>query len=468
MKIVTPTQMRALEEAAIQAGSSEEALMQAAGHGIATALQNRFPEAPAFIFFCGRGHNGGDGRIAAMALTKAGRRAITVDPFAEKMLPWRPLPGTVMVDAIFGTGARPDLPPQVRRLIAQFLQDGLSPVVAIDVPTGVDALTGQVSHGAVTARMTFTCGLPKRGLFADAALAHVGRIQVVPLPLPPQPLDALEEEAIWVTQETIAHLLPRRPWNAHKHRCGRVHLFAGSEGASGAALLAASGALAGGAGLVTLWVPRSIYPIAATGLREAMVRPLDDLPAALASIQDQDAVVAGPGLGLTEATASLIEALLTKRIPLVLDADAIRMIARAHLGHLLHAQVLLTPHGGEMAEWIGETERATALAVACERFPAAVLLKGPSTLVGQRGRTLSFNSTGNPGMASGGMGDLLAGLCGALLAQGMTPVDAGRAAAWLHGAAADQAALSHGEEALLASHLLDHLGSLWTKLHPPR
>lgn len=471
MRIVTVSQMRALERAAMAAGASEARLMDEAGRGVAHRLMEEFPGARRFAFFCGKGNNGGDGLVAARALWEAGRVARCYSPFAkgddrvEPMSRCTPpaLAGAVLVDALLGIGASGPLRGEVAEVARGVFGKPGGPVVALDVPTGIDADSGVVAEGAVRADLTVTCGLPKAGMFRGAAVDHVGRVRVVPLPIPDAAIAALGEGPEFFCAAGARALLPRRAWSAHKGDCGHVAVVAGAVGTTGAAVMAIEGALHSGAGLVTAFVPEAVQPIVAGRVMEAMVRPYRRASEILAASPEGAVFVVGPGLGGGEDVLELVREIVAdggRRA--VLDADAINALARERgLLSRLGDGVLLTPHPGEMRRLTGAEvlDRAAACAGFVAGCRAALLLKGASSIACQAGRPPSYNSTGNPGMATGGMGDVLAGICGGLMAQGLGAYDAARLGAFLHGLAGDLALGDQGQESLLPRHLIGKMGA---------
>ena len=476
MKIVTATQMRLLEKAAISVGLNEEKLQWVAAKGVADYLAAHFPHAESFWFFCGKGHNGSDGFLASRYLAAQDKVVRCFSPYelnqadveSIKNCPKTPPRKGVMIDALLGIGARGKLAPEIKEITQHYLQSAKNIVVAIDVPTGVGADSGEVETGAVKANVTLSCGLPKQGLVREEAQNYVGRIEVISLPIPEEAYQRIEAELEFFEREAAYQLVPRRDWNAHKGSCGHVHLVAGQVGMSGAAILAAEGALASGAGLVTVHVPKSIYEIVASSVAEALVKPFEKLEETLLEFSEKAVVVVGPGLGISQAGEDFLLRLLTDRSRrAVLDADTLTILAhRKTLSDLLHEKILLTPHPGEMKRLMGgrDFSRRDALSDFLKRHSCAVLLKGPGTLVGQKGKHTSYNATGNPGMATGGMGDVLAGLCGGLAAQGLELCEAGRLGAWWHGAAADEALTEQSYETLLPRHLIQNLGKAMLKL----
>jgi NAD(P)H-hydrate epimerase len=296
----------------------------------------------------------------------------------------------------------------------------------------------------------------------------VGRIEVIPLPdlIPPE---TAGKETL-AAPHALQSLLPRRKFGAYKNQFGRIGILAGAEGTTGAAILTTEGALRAGAGLVHLYVPRELYNLmAATAPAEAMVHPFRSLKELAEDKVDVWAV--GPGL-VTERAADVIKFIDQARQPMVIDADALNMLGpKTDILKRSPGPRLLTPHPGEMKRLIepGKMSRAGTARHFCEQFPVTLLLKGSRTVVCERAQPLSYNSTGNPGMATGGMGDALTGVCAGLIGRGLTPYDAGRLGAWICGRAAEISIFRKGasEESLLPRDVLAHLGEAFNELRNP-
>ena len=340
-------------------------------------------------------------------------------------------------------------------------------VIAIDLPSGLDGDSGEADDDCVVADFTITVGCAKSGLVADSAIDFVGRLEVVPLDELRIPKDERSSSSEVATPESLRDLLPRRKYSAYKNQFGRIGIVAGSRGFTGAAVMCSLGALRGGAGLVELFVPEDIYEIvAAAAPPEVMVKPVKSYADLLEEPIDVWAV--GPGLGKSRAE-EILALMRDAKQPMVIDADGLNILAE-EIGTLkkLRGPRLLTPHPGEMKrlfpnENMSRGEIATKF---CAKYAVTLLLKGSRTIVAQAGRPLSYNTTGNPGMATGGMGDVLTGICGALLGAKLSPNDAARLGAWLCGRAAELAIFdgAASEESLLPRDLLDHLGGAFTDL----
>ena len=495
MSILTPEAVLALEHNAFADGIFPETLMEEAGRGMAAAVSQFAPIPGVCIAVFGKGHNGGDALVSARILSENGWRVFLIAAFPtntlapltsrkwdeagrcetlslKQLADWKVNPALplVILDGLLGLGSSGPLRAPIleaTQAINNLRQRSHAQVFALDLPTGLDAATGNAAPDSIVADVTLTVAFAKTGLLEDGAERFVGRLAVIPLDAlsARAPVSASEEIA---TPQTLAHLLKRRPADAHKGDSGRVSLLAGNRGSIGAAALAALGALRAGAGLVTLWVPRAVYSLAVSiAPVECMVRPVNDLREILSTRADSLGI--GPGLGL-ERPEEVLEIIREFRGPAVVDADALTLLAaNPEILQQCGGPRLLTPHPGEMgrlAPDLVNCSRRETVREFTRRWPVTLLLKGARTLVGTEGLPLSFNTTGNPGMASGGMGDVLTGVCAALLAQKQNCHDTGRLGAWLCGKAAE-AVLASGErseESLLASDVAGALGSAFQAL----
>jgi hydroxyethylthiazole kinase-like uncharacterized protein yjeF len=486
--ILSSAQMRHAEEAAFARGVEVEALMDQAGAGIARAVRKFFPYSGRCIVYAGKGHNGGDALVAAERLERVGWKigihlAFPEDDCSEltrkKLQTLRAAPENsaasenqvspvIVLDGLLGLGAKHFLREPIRataRQINQLRREQNVFVVAVDLPTGLDGDSGETDPDCVVSDFTITIGFAKRGLIADAALDFVGRLEVVPLP-DLTPGDIAPNELLAATH-SLSSLLPRRKFGAYKNQFGRIGVVAGSKGFVGAALMTAQGALSAGAGLVEVFVPEEIYPIvAASAPVEAMIKPVHSYRDLLEEKIDIWAV--GPGLGKSRAS-EVLPLIERAEQPMVVDADGLNILAeKIDTLKLCRGARLVTPHPGEMKRLFdpGKTSRAGTARNFCEQFPVTLLFKGSRTIVAERDRPLSFNTTGNPGMASGGMGDVLTGVCAGLLGRKLSLYDAARLGAWVCGRAAEMAIFISGasEESLLASDVLDHLGEAFNEL----
>ena len=517
--------MRAAEEAAFARGVAVEALMDKAGTGVAQAVTRFFEKPGKCIVFAGKGHNAGDALVAAERLRRLGwkievrlafqqndrgelmrkkleslrRRppeilgvtpargsgtdlgVILVELWteatdqlsaAQEAIAAEPYLGTaaplIILDGLLGLGAKPPLRDPIRaacRSINQLRANKGAYVFAVDLPTGLDGDSGKTDRDCVIADFTVTIGFAKPGLLSDDALNFVGRLEVVQLDELRSPEKKPKE--VVAALPVFRELLPRRKFSTYKNQCGRIGVVAGSRGFIGAALMTSQGALRAGAGLVEVFVPEEIYEIvAAAAPMESMVKPLKSYRDLLKEKADVWAV--GPGLGKS-SDAEILELIEKAKQPMVIDADGLNILAEktSTLRHC-KGKRLLTPHPGEMKRLSPdekETRAKTAMKF-CHRFPVTLLLKGSRTIVAERDHALSYNTTGNPGMATGGMGDILTGVCAGLAGQGLSLYDAARFGAWLCGRAAEIAIFygSQSEQSLLPRDVLDHLGAAFNEL----
>lgn len=493
--IVTPAEMTALEQAAFARGADPEMLMDEAGRQMAGHIRRLSPAgARLAIVFAGRGNNAGDALVAAAHLHAAGWRVglRLADPGVGALagaklaalgdLPrwsaaeaWAARDGRpfVVVDGLLGLGATGPFRGEIGELareINALRGHGGARVFALDLPSGL----GGDPH-PVIADVTLAVGFAKTLLVEDAAVNCVGHLEVIPLPGLTTPPPAEDRATLSVASELSA-LLPPRAFDTHKTLVGRVGVLAGGIGTTGAAAMCALGALKAGAGLVTLFARPAIYPtLAAAAPPEVMVKPL----AAVLDLMDEhlDVLAVGPGLHPDEDSEELRSLLERWPRAMVIDAGALSELTQnVTLLDACAGPRLLTPHPGEMARvWAAEASlrgtdlktlpRAEVVSRFTARYPVALLLKGARTLVGAAGRPLAYNSTGNPGMASGGMGDILTGVCAALLGQKLDAYDAGRVGAWLTGRAAELAILAgESEQSLVATDLPRHFGAAFGEL----
>ena len=493
--IVSAAAMRAAEEAAFASGVEVEPLMDRAGAGVAAAVRKFFPRPGKAIVFAGKGHNGGDALVAAARLKETGweielRLGFPEADCAELMrkkhedlleaesrrdeLPpvrgrarARPS-GLIVLDGLLGLGAKHLLREPIRTAaqeINRLRREEHAFVFAVDLPTGLDGDTAEHDPDCVVADCTVTIANAKHGLVIDDAIDFVGRIEIVEL----SELSIASSPAndLMACAHSLRAALPRRKFNAYKNEFGRIGVVAGSQGFVGAGLMTTEGALRGGAGLVELFVPKDIYPIvAAAAPAEAMVKPIRSYRDLLEEKIDVWAL--GPGLGKSEAK-DLLKVIERATAPMVLDADGLNIVAgEVETLKRCAGPRLVTPHPGEMKRLFdsGKMSRGGTAKNFTETFPVTLLYKGARTIVAERGRPLSYNSTGNPGMATGGMGDVLTGVCAALIGQGLSLYDAARVGAWVCGRAAEIAIFEKGqsEQSVLPRDVLENLGGAFTEL----
>jgi len=484
--------MQAAEQAVFGRGTSVEALMDQAGAGIARIVRQFFPNPGTCLVFTGKGNNGGDALVAAEQLQRIGWKIDIRMPFLEENcgeLTQKKLkalcesaakpadtidraPYTIILDGLLGTGAKSFLREPIRsaaREINQLRREENAFVFAVDLPTGLDADSGENDpEDSVVADFTVAIGFAKHGLIVDSALDFVGRIEVVPLPgLWP---DATTPNELVATPHSFGPILSRRKFSAYKNQFGRIGVVAGSKGFVGAAIMTTEGALRAGAGLVDVFVPEEIYEIVASMAPiEAMVKPVRKYRDLLEEKVDVWAL--GPGLGKGRAL-EILNLIENAQQPMIVDADGLNIVAdKIDILRSCRGPRLLTPHPGEMQRLmdVGKMARAGIARNFCDRFPITLLLKGSRTIVCERGKPISYNTTGNPGMASGGMGDVLTGVCAGMAGRELSLYDSGRVAAWACGRAAELSIFRKGEseESLLANNVLANLGGAFNELRNP-
>jgi NAD(P)H-hydrate epimerase len=494
--IVTAAEMRALDTAVIDdVGVPGVALMEAAGRGVVDVLARVCDLARArVVVYAGPGNNGGDGYVVARLCANRGAAVEVLRCAAEDKLRGDarthmlacarsgvPIhdattvgglaaagPADVVVDALLGTGLARDVEGHLRAAIAHLnARPGLK--VAVDVPSGLDSDRGVPLGDCVRADHTVTFAFAKRGLVGAPGFTFAGQLHVADIGIPESLARARGVAAVLLDERVLAPLRAPRDPMAHKGTAGHLLLVAGSTGKAGAALLAGGSALRTGVGLCTLAAPREIIGALDGKVAEVMTAAYD-VGASLASlVAGRRAVAIGPGMptdaAMRPVLAGLVAAAAAAGLPVVLDADALNhLAAEPHLlDGIAGARLVLTPHPGEAARLAGrpgaalQQDRVAAASALAARFSAIVALKGARTVVAAPDGRIAINPTGNPGLASGGTGDVLTGCVGALLAQGLEPFHAAAAAVYLHGAAADRVAARRGMRGLLANDVIDAL-----------
>ncbi|MFN2421671.1 MAG: NAD(P)H-hydrate dehydratase [Gemmatimonadota bacterium] len=500
---LTPHQMAAVDRAAIAGGLHGAALMESAGGSVAEVIRERWTTPGRAFVLVGGGNNGGDGLVVARHLSGAGWRvelALFVDPAdlegdaarqwelidpltlpvervgdrsAARAAVARARGATVAIDALLGTGLQGTVREPMRTAIEAL--GGIDvPIVAVDTPSGLDGATGRILGAAARADLTVTFGFPKPGLLMGDGPEVVGRLVVAPLGYPPAALaEAGATPLEWIALEEAVTALPPRRHDLHKGEAGRLLVVAGSEAYAGAAILTATAALRSGAGICVVATTASVAERVLAALPEAIVErlPADrsgaldgrGAPRVRELAAEADAIACGPGLTTGAGVRKVLAAALTNAAPAVVDADALNALAADPAPVGREGSTLLTPHPGELGRWLDrpageiDRERIAAAREAAGRWGAIVVLKGSPTVVAEADGRAALNLTGNPGLAVGGSGDVLTGLVGALLAQGVTPSLAARAGALLHGLAADWARADLGERGLVPSDLFRYL-----------
>ena len=514
MKVVTIEQMRDLERRAVASGISEDSMMETAGLSLARRIGQMFVSirGTRVVVLVGPGNNGGDGMVAARYLADWGalvtlymtavrrrddkfedcraRRVRVVesgDDIGHLQLASYVSLADVVVDAVLGIGADRPLNDSLRPIFEEVgrlkrEQPSLN-YVAVDVPTGVNADSGWTDDACFNATTTLTLGAPKVGLLRFPAASVTGELEVMSIGLPADvdggiTLDLDDETA-------IAPLLPDRPLDGHKGSFGSVLLIAGSRQFIGAPVLAATAAYRSGAGLVTLAAPETASRLAGPSVLEQVHLPLPETPEGHAApegaailrdaIDKASAAVIGPGLGDVASVRGLLQALLLTEppitTPVVMDADALNALAQTYRWwESLMAPAVLTPHPGEMSRLLSRSisavqdDRIETAKEATSRWGQVVVLKGAHTVIAAPDGRTSVSPFSNPALATAGTGDVLSGIIGGLLAQGLEPYHAARLGVFLHAKAGEAVSISTGPSGLLASDLLPEIPQVANEL----
>ncbi|MFO7819267.1 MAG: NAD(P)H-hydrate dehydratase [Halanaerobacter sp.] len=504
MKLVSGAQMGQIDRYTIEeVGIAGVVLMEQAGRRVTEEILADYPALEQAVILAGKGNNGGDGFVIARLLAERGvevktylvgeKGDITGDAEVNlkilerlgqqvqqlkkvqdiKDLKTDLIHTELIVDALLGTGIKGRLRGLFPNLI-DLINEVQTEVIAVDIPSGVEADTGIVREMAVQAKKTVTFGLPKLGLLLYPGTKFVGELEVVEIGIPKEAKDQGEIKTNLITAEMAAELLPLRDNNSHKGDYGKLLLVSGSPGMTGAAVLVARASLKMGAGLVTVGVPQSLHQILENKLTEAMTYPLGETEegtvdiSSLERIKDlissRDVLAIGPGLRTKVETAKVVNSLLVEvKKPIVIDADGLNNLDDLSLLKERSSPTILTPHPGEMSHLIAkpiEEIEANRLEVAREfagEYGVVLVLKGSRTLIATPQGQIYLNCSGNSGLATGGSGDVLTGLITSLIGQGLTPSEASILAVYLHGLAAELGSEELTEYSLLPSDVIDYL-----------
>ena len=511
MRVVTAHTMQEIDKRAIdEFGIPGLKLMENAGRGCVDEIISQYGGKGRAVVIAGKGNNGGDGYVIARLLSQrgwdikvyvmAGRDRISGDAASnleklpQDMVHYCPDEGQlpalhrenifqadVIVDAMLGTGLRSDIAGVYMEAIELINASG-RPVVAVDIPSGIHGTTGRILGDAVRASTTVTFAFAKLGHVLFPGAEHTGRLIIADIGIPPQLMETATGYD-FLNEEIIRPLLNRRDRQAHKGQFGHCLIIAGSAGKTGAAALSANSAVRAGAGMVTLAVAESLHRILEIKTTEVMTVALPDansghltsnaFPAILKQIAGKNAVAIGPGLDRRPGTTSLVHNIVESvSLPLVIDADGLNALAEdiTVLRRKKSATVVLTPHPGEMARLLGTSipdVEAIRISVAQEfarNFGIYLVLKGARTIIATPAGTAAINGSGNPGMATGGMGDVLTGIITSLLGQGYCAWDACRLGVFIHGYAADLVAEEKGEIGICATDVQEMLPYAYNKL----
>lgn len=515
MRVVTAHTMEEIDRQAIQeCGISGLQLMESAGRSCVEEIIEEFGLNGRSVVIAGKGNNGGDGYVVARLLSQKGWHvkviilaereqvrgdaAINMEKIADTAIHYCTDEGQltaqhmeeifhadVIVDALLGTGLRSNISGIYLEAIDIMNASG-RPVVSVDIPSGIHGTTGRILGSAVRAYITVTFAFAKLGHVLYPGAEHTGRLVVADIGIPAK----LMETALgydFLNEDSMRPMIHRRDRQAHKGQFGHCLIIAGSTGKTGAAALAANSAVRAGSGLVTLAVAESIHTILEIKTTEVMTSPLPDsgsghltnhaFPIIEKLLVGKDAVALGPGLDTRPGTYALVQNLVeTVTLPLVIDADGLNALAEdiTVLKRKKSKQVILTPHPGEMSRLLGTSipdVEAIRISVAQEfarNYGVYLVLKGARTIIASPSGTAAINGSGNPGMATGGMGDVLTGIIVSLLGQGYSAWDACRLGVFIHGFAADMVADEKGEIGINASDVIEKLPYAYNKLikHP--
>jgi NAD(P)H-hydrate epimerase len=512
MKLVTAARMQQIDRETIETvGIPGPTLMENAGRGIAECivedLLSLSPGAKVTVI-CGRGNNGGDGYVVARCLHEDGipveifyqgpyekfsdDARLNFDRARKLSIPMTEvtdhsvLPDTldseIIVDAIFGTGFSGS-PRGITAEMIEYINTQPQEVIAVDLPSGLNADNGQAEGSVVEADYTYTLALPKFGLFVSPGRELAGVISVVPIGIPDSVIEGFNLAEELMTEEMVVDRMPVRAPDGHKGTFGKVLVLAGSLGLTGAVVLAAQSALRTGSGLVKLASPRSVIPILASCVVEATSHPLPEvakkgvlalraLGEVRALTREHNAVIVGPGIGRHHETWELVRRFLTTlEKPVIVDADGLNAL-EGHTAILkqIPAEVVLTPHPGEFARLSGGSvsndihERIDSARQFAREHDVVLVLKGSPTVIADPEGIVYVNQTGNHGMATGGTGDVLSGMIGSLLGQGLDAVDAAICGVYMHGMAGDLAADDLTPRAMIAGDLIAYLGDVFEEL----
>ncbi len=521
LKVATAKEMQHIDRVTIEKfGLAGAVLMERAGQGVVNIINEIYfsPEIePAYrtvIVLCGGGNNGGDGFVIARELHNQGKAvevylsvkpAIlagdakinydaakkfgvvihTADKFISKYSS-RARRHCLVVDALLGTGLSREVREPITGIINR-VNRMTCPVVSVDIPSGISSDTGQVMGCAIKAGHTVTFGLPKRGHFLYPGAEFAGRLHVNDIGFPGQLIESEKVRVNLVQKIDVKSMFPTRPKNSHKGTYGHVLIIAGSKGKTGAALMAAKSCLRAGAGLVTVGIPETLVNVFQARVTEEMILPLPDKGNGTISLQAVNLInkfikkranvlAIGPGLSNDEEISQLICTLLAEsKVPIVIDADGINAIAnKTGLLNKCRAPVILTPHPGEMARllkysqkhkakgetWIRnsiEKDRIETASHFVKKTKSYLALKGAPTVTAGPDGCVFINSTGNPGMATAGTGDVLTGIISALLAQKLSPMNALITGVYMHGLIGDIAAENNGQRSMVASDMMKEM-----------
>ena len=489
MKVVPPKQMGQIESQAFRDGSSESDFMEEAGSGVALVVHDYVEQTGIdrhVILLCGKGNNAGDTYVAGIHLLH-----LYYDVFAFQLAPFDecsslcqqnqkrfleeggrlkeissveemalPIKG-IIIDGIFGTGFHGQVD-EFHASVIRFVNASRIPIIAVDIPSGLDGETGLPGGEAIVATETAFLGLPKTGFFIGNGWNYVGKLRYIDFGLPHEYIEEASADFVMLSQDMVAPLLPVIRRSRHKYEAGYVVALAGSPGMPGAAVLSTLAALRSGAGIVRLLHPEGMQPELTATPYEIIKEPYhyDNPKAVVELLNKASAVLIGPGMGRSSEAEFLLKEILPQiQKPTVLDADALYHLA--HHDIALPEKTVLTPHRGELLRLLGLSSQEPlneSFLRLCQTYAAekrvTLLMKGGPTFIFHPDETVFVNPTGDPGMATAGSGDVLTGLIAGLLAQGLTPLHAAQLGVYLHGIAGEHAASELTSYSMTASDIL--------------
>ena len=509
MKIVTPNEMKEIDRKSIhEIGIPGPVLMENAALKVFNVAMDMLGgvRAKRILIFAGKGNNGGDGLAAARHLKNHGAHVeifllgdknslsgdaklnfsiiINMDIPVYEILSSEgvehiktTLHGDLVIDALLGTGISGAVKPPISDAI-KLINDSGIPILSVDIPSGINGENGTICETAVRANQTVTFALPKRGHFLYPGAEYTGKLIIEDIGIPEKVVESENIKGELVTYEHIQNLIKKRERDTHKGTYGKVFILAGSTGFTGAAYLVCQSALKSGSGLIVLGIPESLNPIMEVKLTEPMTLPLPEgpkgtlkreaLPIIMEQSKDAKAIAAGPGLSTHKEIGEIIRTIIKNaETPIVLDADALNVLAEApDILKSKKTPVIITPHPGEMARLLNtdtptiQKNRITAAVETACRWKVMTVLKGANTIIAEPDGHFYINTTGNPGMATGGSGDVLTGIIVSFLGQGMAPLDAALAGVYIHGLAGYLAAKTTGEWGLTAGNIVESLAKV--------
>jgi len=509
MKVVTAEEMRVIDRRTIERYSIPgTVLMERAGLAVASRIKDAFSPRKVIII-AGSGNNGGDGLVVARNLYNEGwdvKVFLTVKPEdlkGDALLQYRIAVKfglkiylmnefltnysslitrhCILVDALLGTGISKNVTGALSEVIS-YLNRSNVPIFSVDIPSGISSDNGQIMGEAVRADYTVTFGLPKRGHLLYPGAQHSGKLFIEDIGFPKELLNSEKLHIELLTKDKVSPLIPQRPRYSHKGNYGHVLIIAGSKGKTGAAIMAAKACLRSGAGLVTLGIPKSLADVFQSRVTEEMILALPDKGDGTLSqrasrvilnfLNERATTLAiGPGIGISSDTKKLMDILIkTSTIPMLIDADGINSLkGERAIFSKSKVPIILTPHLGEMARLLGKQKCVSVKTQDIERnrvnIPVSfaketgtyLVLKGVPTIIAGPDGMAYINSTGNPGMASAGTGDVLTGMISAFLSQGLSPTHASILGVYMHGFAGDSAAAEKGEHTLIATDIIEKI-----------